>query len=93
MIGLDNSTVVKGANRDRLLYNLARQPYKYGIPTGSSVPANQIYDKVGFLWDYVHDTAIVPHPRGAYVMTIMGKGQGYGGIAAVAREIERIMYP
>jgi len=93
MIGLNDGTLVSGANRDRLLNNLSRQPYKYGIPTGSSVPANQIYDKVGFLWDYVHDTAIVPHPRGTYILTIMSKGQGYAGVAAVARQIERIMYP
>lgn len=94
MIGLDNGSLIPaGANRDRLLYNLSRHPYKYGIGTGSSVPANQIYDKVGFLWDYIHDTAIVPHPRGKYILTIMTKGQSYAAIANVTREIERIMYP
>jgi len=93
MIGLDNGTLVSGTNRQRLEYNLSRHPYKYGIGTGSSVPANQIYDKVGFLWDYIHDTAIVPHPRGKYILTIMTKGQSYAAIASVTREIERIMYP
>jgi len=52
-----------------------------------------VHDKVGFLWDYVHDTAIVNHPKGNYVMTIMTKGQSYAAIAAVTREVERIMYP
>ena len=52
-----------------------------------------MWDKVGFIWDYVNDTAIVHHPRGTYVMTIMTKGQSYGAIAAMTREIERIMYP
>ena len=93
MIGLDNGTLVSGANRQKLEYNLSRHPYKYGIGTGSSVPANQIYDKVGFLWDYIHDTGIVPHPRGKYILTIMTKGQSYAAIANVTREIERIMYP
>ncbi len=93
MIGLNDGTLVGGDNRDRLLHNLSIQPYKYGIPTGSSVPANQIYDKVGFLWDYVHDTAIVPHPQGTYILTIMSEGQGYAGVAEVAKQIERIMYP
>lgn len=90
MMGLNDGTLVSGANRDLLLYNLSRHPYRYGIPTGS---AGQVNDKVGFLWDYVHDTAIVHHPRGTYVMTIMTKGQSYAAIAGVTREVERIMYP
>ena len=90
MIGLNDGTLVSGANRDRLLDSLGRHPYRYGIPTGSS---GQVHDKVGFLWDYVHDTAIVNHPKGNYVMTIMTKGQSYAAIAAVTREVERIMYP
>lgn len=90
MIGLNDGTLVSGANRDRLLNNLGRHPYRYGIPTGS---AGSVHDKVGFLWDYVHDTAIVQHPRGTYVMTIMSKGQSYAAIAGVTREVERIMYP
>lgn len=90
MTGLNNGTLVKGANRDRLLDSLGRHPYRYGIPTGS---AGDVHDKVGFLWDYVHDTAIVQHPRGNYIMTIMTKGQSYAAIASATREIERIMYP
>jgi vancomycin resistance protein YoaR len=90
MTGLNDGTLVSGANRDRLLNNLGRHPYRYGIPTGS---AGTVHDKVGFLWDYVHDTAIVNHPRGNYIMTIMTKGQSYAAIASVTREIERIMYP
>lgn len=90
MIGLNDSTLVSGVNRALLLDNLSRHPYRYGIPTGSR---GRVNDKVGFLWDYVHDTAIVHHPRGTYVMTIMTKGQSYAAIAAVTREVERIMYP
>jgi vancomycin resistance protein YoaR len=90
MIGLNNGTLVSGAYRDRLLDSLGRHPYRYGIPTGS---AGVVHDKVGFLWDYVHDTAIVQHPRGTYIMTIMTKGQSYAAIATATREIERIMYP
>lgn len=93
MIELYNGTILSGANKDKLLYNLSRHPYKYGIATGSVVPANQVYDKVGFLWDYIHDTGIVMHPKGPYILTIMTKGQSYAAIANVTREIERIMYP
>jgi len=90
MTGLNSGTLVGGAHRARLLDSLGRHPYRYGIPTGSK---GVVHDKVGFLWDYVHDTAIVQHPRGTYIMTIMTKGQSYGAIAAATREIERIMYP
>ncbi len=90
MTGLNDGTLISGANRDRLLDSLGRHPYRYGIPTGSK---GTVHDKVGFLWDYVHDTAIVNHPNGNYIMTIMTKGQSYSAIAAATREIERIMYP
>ncbi len=90
MKGLNDGTLVKGEYRDRLLESLSKHPYTYGIPTGSQ---GQVYDKVGFLWDYIHDTAIVRHPRGDYVMTIMTQDQSYAAIAAVTREIERIMFP
>ena len=90
MIGLNDGTLVSGANRDRLLNNLGRHPYRYGIPTGSK---GRVNDKVGFLWDYIHDTAIVHHPQGTYILTVMTKGYSYATIASVTREIERIMYP
>lgn len=90
MVGLEQGTLISGANRDRLLYSLNHHPYHYGIPTGS---AGQVWDKVGFVFDYVNDTAIVHHPKGTYVMTIMTKGQSYGAIATMTREIEKIMYP
>lgn len=90
MIGLNNGSLVSGAHRERLLSSLGRHPYRYGIPTGSQ---GVVHDKVGFLWDYIHDTAIVNHPRGNYIMTIMTKGYSYGTIATITREVERIMYP
>ena len=91
MVGLETGSLISGAQRERLLYSLSHHPYRYGIPTGSQ--AHEVYDKVGFLWNYVHDTAIVRHPRGTYVMTIMTQGKSYAAIAAMTRDIERIMYP
>lgn len=90
MIGLNDGSLVSEPYRSRLLHSLSVHPYRYGIPTGSK---GRVQDKVGFLWDYVHDTAIVHHPRGTYVMTIMTKGQSYAAIASITREVERIMYP
>jgi beta-lactamase class A len=90
MIGLYDGSIVKEPYRDRLLHNLFIHPYQDGVPTGS---AGIVHNKVGFLWDYVHDSAIVEHPRGTYVMTVMTKGQSYRAIANITREVERIMYP
>ncbi len=91
MAGLHSSSLVKGAQRDRLLHSLSVHPYRYGVPTGS---AGSVQDKVGFLWDYVHDAAIVRHPKGTYIVAIMTKGAGgYARIASITRELERIMYP
>ena len=90
MIGLERGTLIGGAQRERLLSSLSRHPYRYGIPAGSK---GKVWDKVEFVWDYVNDTAIVHHPRGTYVMTILTRGQSYGAIAAMTRDIERIMYP
>lgn len=90
MIGLNDGSLVSGEYRDRLLDSLGRHPYRYGIPIGSK---GAVHDKVGFIWDYVNDTAIVQHPRGMYVMAIMTKGYSYATIASITREVERIMYP
>ena len=90
MVGLHNGSLVGGAQRDRLLQSLSTHGFRQGIPAGSQ---GKVQDKVGFLWDYTHDAAIVQHPRGTYVMVVMTKGQSYARIAAITREVERIMYP
>lgn len=90
MIGLEKGSLIGGVQRERLLHSLSTHPYRAGIPTGSK---GQVWDKVGFLWDYTHDTAIVHHPKGTYVMTIMTKGRSYATIAEITRQAERIMYP
>jgi hypothetical protein len=91
LIGLHNGTLVSGNTRSMLLEKMSRQLYRYGIPTG--VPGVLVEDKVGFLWDYIHDAAIVHKPQGTYVMVIMTKGYSYGYIANVARQIDTILYP
>ena len=77
-------------NRNILLDHLARQQWRSGIPTGSK---GRVYDKVGFLWNYVHDTAVVEHPRGTYSVAIMTKNANYTTIAKITRELESFIYP
>lgn len=90
MVGLYNGTLMPDYYHDILLEKMGRQLYRYGIPTGT---AGWAQDKVGFLWDYIHDTAIVHHPKGTYAVAIMTRGQSYARIAQITRELERIMYP
>lgn len=90
MIGIQNGSLLSGDNRSNLLDKMSRQVYRSGIPAGSK---GSVQDKVGFLWDYLNDTAIVHHPKGTYVMTIMTKGSSWGNIAQITRDVEGIMYP
>jgi beta-lactamase class A len=90
LIGIENGSKVSGSDRSRLLDAMGRQKYRAGIPAGSS---GKVEDKVGFLWDYLHDAAIVRHPKGTYAAVIMTKGASWGRIAEITKELERIMYP
>lgn len=90
MIGINNGTLLSGGDRSNLLDKMGRQVYRNGIPAGSK---GSVQDKVGFLWDYLNDSAIVRHPKGTYAMTILTKGSSWGNIAQITRDVEGIMYP
>lgn len=90
LVRLYNGQLMSSANRSILLNKMGRQIWRSGIPAGTSAP---VQDKVGFLWSYAHDAAIVNHPRGPYVLVVMTKGQSFGRIAQITREIEKILYP
>jgi beta-lactamase class A len=86
---LERGELLAGESRDFLLGLLKRQIWRYGIPTG--IPNMTIADKVGFLEDYIHDIAIVYSPKGTYILAIMTKGGSYGGMADVARQVNRYL--
>lgn len=88
--GIEGGSLVSGFERDFLLDLMARQVYRQGVPAGSSA---QVYDKVGFLWGYLNDAAIVRHPRGTYAIGIITNNQSWTKIAEITRKIEQIMYP
>lgn len=90
LLGLYNQTLFNSSDAGRLIGLMKRQVYRSGIPTGSS---GVVADKVGFLWDYLNDAAIVYHPRGTYVLVVMTKGESWGKIAEITKQIEKIMYP
>lgn len=90
LVGLHSRTMFTSSDASRLIDYMKQQVYRRGIPAGS---AGVVADKVGFLWDYLNDAAIVYHPRGTYVLVVMTKGQSWGKIAEITRQIEQIMYP
>lgn len=90
MTRIETGTIFKSEQKARLLRSLSTHPYRKGVPAGSN---GAVYDKVGFLWNYTHDAAIVRHPRGTYVIVVMTKGQSYEKIAEITRRVETILYP
>lgn len=90
LMGLHSRTMFNGSDTSRLIDLMKQQVYRRGIPAGST---GVVADKVGFLWDYLNDAAIVYHPRGTYVLVVMTKGQSWGKIAEITQQIERILYP
>lgn len=88
--GLQEGWLMSGWAREYLLAALQRHSYTRGIPSGSE---GSVHNKVGFLWDYSNDSAIVYHPRGTYAIAVMTKGLSFYAIADITREVEAIMYP
>lgn len=80
---------ISGASQDRLRNALAANIHRQGIPAGSS---GQVLNKPGFINGNLHDTAIVRHPSGTYVLTIMSQGSSWDAIAAITRDIEHALY-
>lgn len=90
LVGLYNSSLFTSSDTTKLIGLMKNQVYRSGIPAGSD---GIVADKVGFLWDYLNDAAIVYHPRGTYVLVIMTKGESWAKIAEITKQLENIMYP
>ena len=87
--GIYNGNLVDEQNRHKMLDMMRRQIWRKGIPSGT---AGWTSNKVGFLWNYVHDVGVVHHPRGTYILAIMTKYANYGIIAKITTELENFMY-
>lgn len=91
LVRLETGTLMKDEYKKALIERMASQAYRKGIPSGTK---SVVADKVGFLWDYTHDAAIVYHPKGTYVLVIMTKSVGgYEKIRQITQKIESIIYP
>ena len=87
--GIEDSSKISGSDRTKLLDAMARQRYRAGVSAGSQ---GTVYNKVGFLWGYLNDAAIVRHPKGTYTIAILTKGSSWNRVADITEQIEQIMY-
>lgn len=74
-------------NQQRLISAMKGNVFRKGIPAGVQ---GTVADKVGFIDDLLHDTAIVYGPNGTYILTIMTKGASWGSIADLARQLDTL---
>ncbi|MGO1192359.1 MAG: serine hydrolase [Nesterenkonia sp.] len=77
------------AGHNRLREALGANVHRLGIPAGS---AGQVLNKPGWIDGYVHDAAIVRHPQGTYVLSIMSEGSSWGSLASITSGVETALY-
>ena len=76
-------------NSDYLTDLLKRQMFRSGTPAGSA--PSQVANKIGFVYAWTNDTAIVYSPSGDYVLTIMTNNSGWHSINDLASRIHNLM--
>ena len=75
------------ANQQRLIAAMKANVFRKGIPAGVE---GTVADKVGFMDGLVHDAAIIYGPKGTYVLAIMSDGAGWGNVADLAGQLDRL---
>ena len=83
--GLYDSKLFSGEERKFILDNMQQGSWRKGIP--SACTGCVVANKTGDLANVRHDSAIVTYNGGAYALTIMTSGAGYGDIAKIAGQI------
>jgi len=78
---------LSSSSRSTLISAMKRNVYRQGIPAGTSAT---VADKVGFLWDLLHDAAIVYSPKGTYVLAVMSDKSSWANIAELTRQLEKL---
>jgi hypothetical protein len=83
------SMSMSDSGHERLRNALAANVHRQGIPAGST---GRVLNKPGFINGNLHDTAIVHHPAGTYVLTILSQGSSWSSLAGITRDIESALY-
>lgn len=85
LIALNGKTLLNDEHTAYLLDLMKRQIYRSGIPSGS--PGSVVADKVGFLFGWNHDAAIVYTPKTTYSLVIMTTNSNFATIKSLAAQI------
>lgn len=90
LISLQSGSLnISAEGHDRMREALAANIHRQGVPAGSF---GSVLNKPGFINGNLHDAAIVHHPQGTYVVTVMSEGSSWEAIAGITREIEAALY-
>lgn len=83
------SMAMSDSGHESLRNALAANIHRQGVPAGS---AGQVLNKPGFINGNLHDTAIVYHPSGTYVLTILSQGSSWESLSSITSSIESALY-
>lgn len=86
---LVNGSLTSQAQKNIILDSLARQTVRSGIPAGSL--GLGVANKAGISGMSVFDSAIVYHPRGSYILSVMSDGGSFGAIAELTAQINKVL--
>ena len=78
----DLTVILNGNDLARLGDAMEQQEFREGIPAG--VGSAVVWDKVGFLDQYLHDAAVVKSDKGEMILVILTAGGSWETIAEAA---------
>ena len=83
--GFYKGTLLQASSTNYLFKLMKNQIYRSGIPAGS--PGATVADKVGFLYSWNHDAAIVYAPQSTYVLVILTTNASFTQIKELSNQI------
>ena len=83
--GFYDGSLLSTSSTDYLFGLMKQQVYRSGIPAGSFGAV--VADKVGFLYTWNHDAAIVYAPNSTYILVILTTNSGFAQIKDLAGQI------
>lgn len=85
---IQDESILKKENNEKLLSAMKRQVYRAGITSGTGAV---VADKVGFLGGLLHDSGIVYSISGTYIISVYSNGSTWADIADAARQIQNYL--
>lgn len=88
LTSLARGEILTKASRDRWISAMKRNVYRQGIPSGTS---SVVADKVGFLWELLHDAGIVYSSHGTYVLVVLTDKSSWSNIADLTHQLDKLI--